>query len=124
MHVAHGRLSHGVNISHAENVFHAGLTLMSPPLPSRDGLAWCAGHAVVTILCDWGGRHLSRFHNAACRAERGLTSGLASEGEGGFQGSLGCTSELIEPLTGAQVGYGRGTVVTSKRSSSDLSFVH
>jgi cysteine synthase A len=31
-----------------------------------------AGHTIVTILCDGGARHLSKFHSAAYLADAGL----------------------------------------------------
>lgn len=31
------------------------------------------GHTIVTILCDSGARHLSKFHNPKYLAEHGLT---------------------------------------------------
>lgn len=31
------------------------------------------GHTVVTVLCDGGHRHLSKFHSPAYLAEHGLT---------------------------------------------------
>lgn len=31
------------------------------------------GHTIVTILCDGGARHLSKFHNADYLAAQGLT---------------------------------------------------
>lgn len=31
------------------------------------------GHTIVTILCDSGMRHLSKFHNAQYLAQHGLT---------------------------------------------------
>lgn len=30
------------------------------------------GHIIVTVLCDSGMRHLSKFYNAECLSEHGL----------------------------------------------------
>lgn len=38
------------------------------------------GHTVVTILCDGGHRHLSKFHCPAYLAEYGLTPQAAGRG--------------------------------------------
>lgn len=32
------------------------------------------GHTIVTLLCDGGQRHLSKFHNPEYLAQHGLTS--------------------------------------------------
>lgn len=36
------------------------------------------GHTIVTILCDGGARHLSKFHNASYLASLGLTPTASS----------------------------------------------
>lgn len=36
------------------------------------------GHTIVTILCDSGARHLSKFQNAAYLAAQGLTPAASS----------------------------------------------
>lgn len=38
------------------------------------------GHTVVTVLCDGGHRHMSKFHSPACLAEYGLTPAATGRG--------------------------------------------
>lgn len=37
------------------------------------------GHTIVTVLCDGGGRHLSKFHSPAFLASCGLTPAASPE---------------------------------------------
>lgn len=67
------------------------------------------GHTIVTILCDSGMRHLSKFYNAEYLAQYGLTpsaSGLEflgiSSGKKFFQiifSHMGYLVETLEPHT-------------------------
>ena len=41
-----------------------------------------SGHTIVTVLCDGGHRHLSKFHSPAYLAESGLTPEAAGRGLG------------------------------------------
>lgn len=38
------------------------------------------GHRIVTVLCDGGQRHLSKFHSPAYLAQHGLTPVAAGRG--------------------------------------------
>jgi cysteine synthase A len=38
------------------------------------------GHTVVTVLCDGGARHLSKFHSPSYLAEMGLTPEATGSG--------------------------------------------
>lgn len=38
------------------------------------------GHTVVTVLCDGGARHLSKFHSPAYLVEMGLTPEATGSG--------------------------------------------